>query len=162
MVYQKIFVAIDNAPQADAIFEKGLDLAQKHQAELLLFHCLPFEHPELAAYSDLYGQNLTNFSRMMQEHLASTTEETRQWLNAYSDRANHAGVKTDWTWKVGEAGKWICQAAKDWNADLIVVGRRGRNGIAEILLGSVSNYIIHHAACSVLIVQGSHQDEAST
>jgi hypothetical protein len=34
------------------------------------------------------------------------------------------------------------------------MGRRGRTGISELLLGSVSNYVTHHATCSVLIVQG--------
>jgi len=161
MVYQKIFVAIDNAPQAEAVFQKALEVAQQYEAELLLFHCLPVEHPEIAAYSDLYGQNLANFSRMMQDHLAQNTEQTRQWLGAYCDRANHAGVKTEWTWKVGEAGKWISQAAKDWEADLIILGRRGRSSIAEMFMGSVSNYVTHHANCSVLIVQGQ-KDTALT
>jgi nucleotide-binding universal stress UspA family protein len=46
--------------------------------------------------------------------------------------------------------------AKSWQADLIVLGRRGLKGISEIFLGSVSNYIVHQALCSVLIVQ--HQD----
>ncbi|MEC4802720.1 MAG: universal stress protein [Jaaginema sp. PMC 1079.18] len=162
MVYQKIFVALDNAPQANAVFDKALEIATQYQAELLLFHCLPIEHPEVSAYSGLHGENLVNFSRMMQDHLANSTETTRKWLEAYGDRANHAGVKTDWTWKLGEAGKLISQAAKAWDADLIVIGRRGRSGLAEMLLGSVSNYVTHHANCSVLVVQGQKDDPATT
>jgi len=46
----------------------------------------------------------------------------------------------------------ICELAIDWNADLIMMGRRGRSGIAEFFLGSVSNYVLHHAPCSVQIV----------
>ncbi|RMG10302.1 MAG: universal stress protein, partial [Cyanobacteria bacterium J055] len=37
---------------------------------------------------------------------------------------------------------------------LIIVGRRGRQGIEEAVLGSVSNYVVHHAPCSVLAIQG--------
>jgi nucleotide-binding universal stress UspA family protein len=44
--------------------------------------------------------------------------------------------------------------ARTWNADLIVIGRRGLRGLAEMFLGSVSNHVIHHAHCSVLVVQG--------
>jgi glycosyltransferase involved in cell wall biosynthesis len=45
-------------------------------------------------------------------------------------------------------------ADPNWDADLVVMGRRGLSGIKEMFLGSVSNYIIHHVPCSVLIVQG--------
>jgi hypothetical protein len=50
-------------------------------------------------------------------------------------------------------GPTICKLAHDWPADLIVLGNRGRSGMAELLLGSVSNYVLHHAACSVLVVK---------
>ena len=46
----------------------------------------------------------------------------------------------------------ICELAKFWNADLIIMGRRGRSGLAEVFLGSESNYVLHHAPCSVQIV----------
>ena len=46
------------------------------------------------------------------------------------------------------------ESSQNWEADLIVIGRRGHQGLSEILLGSVSNYVVHHAPCSVLVVQG--------
>ncbi|MBE9115865.1 universal stress protein [Lusitaniella coriacea LEGE 07157] len=154
MSYQSILVALDGSSQGKIIFEKALELAKKNNAKMMLFHCLPFEQPEMAPYSDLYGQNLANFSRMMQESLVESEKDARQWLEAYRDRAIARNIQTEWTWKIGEAGKCICEIANNWNADLIVVGRRGRQGIAEVFLGSVSNYVIHRASCSVLVVQG--------
>ncbi|NEO28803.1 MAG: universal stress protein, partial [Kamptonema sp. SIO4C4] len=35
----------------------------------------------------------------------------------------------------------------------VIIGRRGRVGLSEILLGSVSNYVLHHAPCAVMVVQ---------
>lgn len=154
MTYKKILVALDGSPQTEAVFEKALELACNNEANLMLFHCLPYENPEVASYSDLYGQNLANFSQIVQEQITEQMEKIRKWLAAYGDRATHADVTTVWDWKVGDAGKWISSTARDWAADLVVVGRRGRRGITEILLGSVSNYVLHHAPCSVLIVQG--------
>ncbi|MDY6781701.1 MAG: universal stress protein [Cyanobacteriota bacterium] len=153
MKYQKILVALDESPQTEVIFEKALDIAKVDGARLMLFRGLPFDHPEMT-YSDLYGQNLTNFSVAMQEHLEKETEETRQWIQSYCDRATQAGVETEWDWKLGEVGNWICKLAETWEADLIVLGRRGRQGLAEMILGSVSNYVLHRAPCSVLVVQG--------
>ncbi len=53
---------------------------------------------------------------------------------------------------MGNPAHNICDLAQTWSADLILVGSRGRTGIKEMFLGSVSNYITHHAPCSVLIV----------
>jgi nucleotide-binding universal stress UspA family protein len=154
MGYQKILVALDESPQTEAIFEKALEIAKNDGATLMLFRGLPFEHPEMS-YSDLYGQNLANFSVAMQDHLQKETEKTRQWIQSYCDRANHAGVPTEWDWKLGEVGAWICKLAETWDADLVILGRRGRQGLAEMILGSVSNYVLHRAPCSVLVVQGT-------
>jgi phage terminase large subunit GpA-like protein len=42
-----------------------------------------------------------------------------------------------------------------------MVGHRGRTGLSEFLLGSVSNYVMHHAPCSVLVVNNPKADLAS-
>ena len=42
----------------------------------------------------------------------------------------------------------------------MVIGRRGHKNISEMFLGSVSNYVMHHAPCSVLVVQGANAVEA--
>lgn len=53
----------------------------------------------------------------------------------------------------GSPERSICEIAQTWEADLIIVGSRGLTGIKEMFLGSVSNYVTHHAPCSVLIVR---------
>lgn len=45
--------------------------------------------------------------------------------------------------------------ATNWGTDLIVIGNRGHTGLKELFLGSVSNYVLHHAPCSVLTVKFS-------
>lgn len=164
MGYRKILVAMDRSPGSEVVFEQALELAKKDGATLMLFHCLPFESEAAGAYTDIYGQNLVNYSQAIQERLEKEVEDVGQWLASHTQKANEQGVPTESEWRLGEAGSWTCELADTWNADLVVVGRRGRGGLAELFLGSVSNHIVHHASCSVLIVQGveTPSEEAST
>jgi nucleotide-binding universal stress UspA family protein len=55
---------------------------------------------------------------------------------------------------VGDAGEHIVRAGNDPGTDLVVVGARGLGAFKRLLLGSVSEYVLHHAECPVLIVRG--------
>ena len=80
-------------------------------------------------------------------------EKGLQTLQTFGEQAALEGIKVEYQQVPGSAGKTICQVAASWGADLIVIGRRGHTGLMEMMLGSVSNYVLHHALCSVLIVQ---------
>ena len=53
----------------------------------------------------------------------------------------------------GDPADSILDVAEERNADLIIVGNRGRTGAKRFLLGSVPNRISHHAPCAVLIIR---------
>jgi len=158
MVFKKILVAIDRSLQADAIFEQALNVAHPLESRLLLFHGL---HPASDVPTDyligvgtlgdvgLYAQT----QRRQRAHLQKRIADVQSWLQGYClDAAGH-GISAEPIHRIGEPGPEICEVARTGQADLIVMGRRGRQGLSEMLLGSVSNYVIHHAPCSVLIVQ---------
>jgi len=54
---------------------------------------------------------------------------------------------------MGAPSRVIIEAAKEWGADLIVVGSHGRGFWGRVMLGSVSDAILHNAPCSVLVVR---------
>jgi nucleotide-binding universal stress UspA family protein len=153
MTYKRILVPLDQSPQSQIVFEQGIAIAKSSQAELMLLHCIPLEQ-RIAPYGSLYGEELLNLSSLFQEQMEKEKEETLQWLSVYQKQASSLGIEAQWDCKTGDAGYWIREIAKTWDADLVVMGRRGLSGIKEMFLGSVSNYIIHHVPCSVLIVQG--------
>lgn len=159
MKYKKILVALDRSPQSDLVFEQALEIAKTEEAALMLFYCVPLETQRVGLYADVYGGELLNFSKEMQTLFKQEKEEARKWLVDYCQKATKQGVSTQWNLKVGDAGSRIRELATLWDADLIVLGRRGRRGLAEIVLGSVSNHVVHHAPCSVLVVQGIEPSE---
>ncbi|QKT03838.1 universal stress protein [Ectothiorhodospiraceae bacterium 2226] len=53
---------------------------------------------------------------------------------------------------VGNAAEAILKHAEEWNADMIVIGTRGRRGIANFLSGSATEWLVRHAKLPVLVV----------
>jgi len=53
----------------------------------------------------------------------------------------------------GEPASKIIEVANNWHADLIVMGSHGRGKIQGLLLGSVSQGVLHHSPCPVLVVR---------
>jgi nucleotide-binding universal stress UspA family protein len=63
------------------------------------------------------------------------------------------GLATQLRVRDGLPASQIIEEALEWPADLIVVGTRGRSAIKRILLGSVANYVVQHAPCTVELVR---------
>ncbi|MEO0947281.1 MAG: universal stress protein [Cyanobacteria bacterium J06641_5] len=153
--YRKILVALDRDDRAATIFASALSLSRAHGSQLLAFHCLsylPSSHNLLAVGA--YGAYAPEVSFMLDPVARAAIDEVADWLRAWRQQAEDYAVPYAFEQRVGTAGQEICVAAQRWHADLVVVGRRGRSGLGETILGSVSNYVMHHAPCNVLVVQG--------
>jgi len=154
MTYRKILVALDQSSQAEAILKQAIAIAKPHQAKLILFHALMFDGRNLDAYSGIYGQNVLSLSSSVQEHIEAQTQEVENWLKNCAQTVQEEGLEVEYSWRIGDPSSWIREMAKTSDADLVILGRRGRRGLAEVFLGSVSNHVVHYAPCSVLVVQG--------
>lgn len=157
--YEKILVGIDYQSLTIEVFERAMDLALLYKSRLMICHCVKGEVPgipeiitpaTMGVYGAIYWQKMLEIEG---EILAETTEELQLWLRSFCREAIKRGIPTESDYLRGEPGVQICKLAKEWQADLIILGRRGRKGLSELLLGSVSNYVLHHAHCSVLVVQ---------
>lgn len=163
MRYHRILVALDTSFLQPAVYEQALAEAKLHSAELKLFHSVEAEINPLGnstisplgtpLESDYLSPSAVDY-KMAQQAWEAQIEEAKQWLQEFSLKAEQQGIQTTFEAELGNPGPQVCEWAKDWHADLIIVGRHGHTRLKELLLGSVSNHIVHHAPCSVLVVQG--------
>lgn len=72
------------------------------------------------------------------------------------------GVPYQWRFEVGSPVERILEVAQEIDADLIVLGSHGLGGWKRLLLGSVSDGVLHHAHCSVLIARGKNVPHGTT
>ncbi|PSB28448.1 universal stress protein [Stenomitos frigidus] len=163
-MFHKILVAVDSSNSGKKVFEEALALAKATKATLMLLHVLSGEevgspkYPALTTleyYPTLDGSMLDIYREQWQHYEKQGLER----LRSLTQTATDAGVPTEFTQNLGSPGPVICQLARNLDVDLVMLGRRGHSGLSELLLGSVSNYVLHHAPCSVLTVQGeTHAD----
>ncbi len=157
-MFSKILVALDHGDTSKILFPKAVGLAQSLGAELLLLSVLtpdgdgnlPLpDYSGLTSYAIGMSGNLWDvYLKSYREYEVAATERLRNFV----ERASDMGVRSEFKQINGDVGRAICEQAKSWQADLVMVGSHGRKGLGEMLLGSVSNYVMHHAPCSVLVV----------
>jgi nucleotide-binding universal stress UspA family protein len=165
-MFDRILVALDHSDTSKDVFKRALELAKATGGSLLLMHVLnptDSNYPDAAVYPaiDVYYPVLYNeLLKRWQEELAGYEQHELEKLRSLAAEARDVGVTVEFTQNIGDPGRAICAVARTWRADLIVIGRRGRSGVSELVLGSVSSYVMHHAPCSVLTVQGQTQPQS--
>lgn len=158
-MFKRILVALDHSSLADRVLAQAMAIAQANQAELLLLHVLSGEEedsplPIPPGAEKIYWAPGTGFNlEIWRKQWETYEQECLDQLHQRSTLAQATGIATGVKQIAGSPGRGICYQAKIWGADLIVTGHREQSGLQELLLGSVSNYILHHAPCAVLTVK---------
>ena len=143
----KILVAVEDTEFTAAI-ANFLCTQQRwnEEVEFKIIHVVEPLHPcAFKAYSDEFLKSYTEERRRAGKSLIMSigTQLRQQYPAArISEEVLNGHVK-----------EVIIETAKDWNADLIVVGSHGRVGVSHFLLGSVSMSVLSAAPCAVMIVK---------
>lgn len=146
-MFQKILLASDGSEEALEAAKFAADLAQKYGSSLTVLHVFSAPVPVPLGFNSA-GVDFDP------ELLSRYAEEVR---TAVERRTGHvldeAGVTYTTRQELGHPAEVIIQIAEQETIDLIVMGSRGLGKIKSLLLGSISNHVIHHAHCPVLIVK---------
>jgi nucleotide-binding universal stress UspA family protein len=153
-MYTKILAAFDCSPRGKQVFDAALTLAKANHADLILLHVLSRDAEDSPVR---YSPNLMHYQendlKMYRQEWEDFVKKSHELLESLSQQAIAEGVKAKFRQREGSPGRTICDFAHEWDADLIVIGRRGYSSASEMFIGSVSSYIIHRCNCSVHIVQ---------
>jgi nucleotide-binding universal stress UspA family protein len=150
----KILLATDGSKEADLAAKTASDLAQKTHSELHMVHVFG-----LAPIGPPVYPEATNLQSVERE------AEAEELQRVSEQRAR--GVLEEEVGKVRSAGGTVAQGhliegrvapevvglAEEIGAGLIVLGSRGHGGIRRALMGSVSDSVVRHAHCPVLVVR---------
>jgi nucleotide-binding universal stress UspA family protein len=144
VVMKEIVVATDGSPGAMLAVEEGVWMAKHLAASVTL---VAVAKPPLPILGEPYYQ----------QTLSAELSRARVAVEAAVALADERHVPHDEEILEGEPAEMVLTAARARNADLIVVGSRGRGGVAGSLLGSVSTEIVHRADRPVLVTRGPAQ-----
>jgi nucleotide-binding universal stress UspA family protein len=136
---KKILVPIDNSSNSLQGLKKALYLARKCGASITAFHVL-----ELPVMSVI---RITN--SMLENGIKKADKIISKSINV-SDKEE---IGVDYKTTSGRPGPEIVKFAQKNKFDLIVIGARGLGSGKELLLGSVSSYVIHKSKIPVLLIR---------
>ena len=135
----KILMAIDGSEHSFKVANETINLAKSLSADVSVISVT--EVPDhiasdlVALYRDKLDKEVQNFLEKIKSYLADK------------------GLNVETIFKAGHPANLICEVAEEGNYDMIVIGSRGMGKIKGLLLGSVSNRVVHCAKTSVHIVK---------
>jgi nucleotide-binding universal stress UspA family protein len=139
-LFSRILVAVDGSASAKNAFEKSIYLAQRCNSKLDVIH--------VVLDSTFGGDSATAF-----DLINELKEKGRKLLEQCKNQAESNNVPVETFLKFGDYAQVIIDTASENNYDLIVMGSRGLSVFKELLLGSVSFKVMHHAKCPVMVVR---------
>ena len=83
----------------------------------------------------------------------------RALVEGVAQELEQSGLRTEVVERRGTPATTIVDEARDWGADLILVGSHGRTGLKRVLMGSVAERVVSRAPCSVEVVR-RHEEQA--
>jgi len=131
-----IVVGVDGSPDARRALDWALSEARLTGGRCLLVHC--------------YDYGIAASSPFVAPAFEDITAAAQATLDEELTVARASGLPIEGKVVFGRAAKSLVDAAQD--ADLLVVGSRGRGGLKGTLLGSVSSTCVHHANCPVVVI----------
>lgn len=145
--FNKILVPLDGSQLAELALKPALQVAQAAQAELILLRSMIPVYTTMPVVAGEYEWAWPEYAR---EQVRS---EAREYLEAVRNRYTQANLSLRTLAVEGDAASLILDVAEEEDVDLIVMAPHGWSGANKLLLGSVTERVLHQATCPVFVVR---------
>lgn len=149
---QKVLIALDHDPTAQKIAEAGFNLANSVGAEVILLHVVA----DPVYYSSTEFSPIMGFTGYMDmgpiqfDSIDGLKTASQHFLDKSKHHLGNESIQT--LVKEGDFAETILKTAKDLKADVIVMGSHGHRWLDEILMGSVTENVLHHSSIPLFII----------
>lgn len=148
MKYKKIMVAVDGSATSNQALQEAIELAQDQKSFLRIIYVLD---ESIVKYADSF----IDFETLWKAY----KEEGEDFLEKLNHQVKEANINFDTHLVIlkfaeGRIAEKIVSEAQDWQADLLVIGTHGRQGISRFFLGSVAEKVLRIATMPILLIRG--------
>ncbi|MEP7236978.1 MAG: universal stress protein [Ferruginibacter sp.] len=148
----KILIALDYDPTAQKVAEIGFSLAENNNAEVTLLHVIG--NPSYYAssvYDPIMGfGGYMNLDLLHPDIINDLKNTSLDFLEKTKQHLGDDSIKV--LVKEGSIAETILEAATALNADIIVMGSHSRRWLENILMGSITEYVLHHTTIPLFII----------
>jgi len=149
---KKVLIALDYNPTAQKVAETGFSMAKAMNAEVILLHVIS----DPVYYSSTEYSPIMGFTGNMDKVLLQldSVDGLKNASQLFLDKSkHHLGDESIQTLvKEGDFAESILKAAKDLHADIIVMGSHSRKWLENIVMGSVTEKVLHHTSIPLFII----------
>ena len=141
----KILLAIDGSPASEEAIQ---EVAERPWPQPTIVRVISVVRPYVPPATEFVPAAATT-ADILQQH----EHEAAQLTTRAAGRIARDGLTVENAARHGDARTVIVDEAKEWGADLIVLGSHGHTGLKRLLLGSVAQAVVAHAPCSVEVIR---------
>jgi len=154
----KVLIALDYNPTAQKVAELGFSMAKSMDAEVILLHIItdPVFY-STAGYSPIMGFNgYVDMGPVQLDSVDGLKNASLQYLEKSKQHLGDDDIRT--MVKEGDFADTILETAKEEHANIIVLGSHSRKWLENIVMGSVTEKILHNTSIPLLIVPTKKND----
>jgi nucleotide-binding universal stress UspA family protein len=159
-MFSRILVAVDADDLVDAVINEAGDLAKALGSQIAFVHIVDpaAALAPLAVADNAGGMALPTMAGLGGAALTEQViEEQREEGESFIDKLPALlpeGIKSEVLLREGAPSEGIIDAAREWDADLIIAGTHGRGGLQRLFVGSTAESVLRSAPCPVLVIRG--------
>jgi len=139
----RILVAVDESKYSEAAADAVVSRYRPGSSEVRVVHVL---QPIAVSAPPQMAPGYT-------PELAGQAKDAESLVERIAQKLRAGGFQVEGQVVKGDVREGIVDMAKEWKADLVILGSHGRTGLRRFLLGSVAEFVARHAPCSVQIVR---------